>query len=103
MVQYTITVADTGQTAYTAATVTDDFTGILDDVTYNGDAAPTTGTISYARPVLTWTGGPSTDFTTGGGTPVETIPAGTAGYTITSLVTATGSHLHPRRRGEPVR
>jgi uncharacterized repeat protein (TIGR01451 family) len=68
VVQYTITVADTGQTAYTAATVTDDFTGILDDVTYNGDATPTTGTISYARPVLTWTGGLSP-----GGTAVITF------------------------------
>ena len=32
----------------------------------------------------------STDFTTGSGTPAETIPAGDATYAITSLATATG-------------
>ena len=55
-VQYTITVADTGQTPYTGATVTDDLTGVLGRAAYNGDAAATTGTASYASPVLTWTG-----------------------------------------------
>ena len=55
-VQYTITVTDTGQTPYTGAAVTDDLTGVLDDMAYNGDAAATTGTVSYASPVLTWTG-----------------------------------------------
>ena len=29
---------------------------MVDDATYNGDAATTTGTLSYASPVLTWTG-----------------------------------------------
>ena len=55
-VDYTITVADTGQTPYPAATVTDDLTGVLDDMTYNGDATATTGTLTYASPTLTWTG-----------------------------------------------
>jgi len=55
-VGYTVTVTDTGPTPYTAATVTDSLDGILDDATYNGDAAATTGTVSYASPVLTWTG-----------------------------------------------
>ena len=70
-VAYTITVADTGQTPYTGATVTDDLTGVLDDAAYNGDAAATTGTVSYAAPVLTWTG--------------DMAPGGTA--TITYSVT----------------
>ena len=52
----TIAVADTGQTPYTGATVTDNLTGVLDDAAYDGNATATTGTISYARPVLTWTG-----------------------------------------------
>ena len=56
--QYTITVADTGQTSYAGATVTDDLAGVLNDVAYNGDATATTGTVSYASPVLTWTGRP---------------------------------------------
>ena len=54
--QYTITVADTGQTPYAPATVTDDLTGVLDDAAYDGTAAATVGTTSYASPVLTWTG-----------------------------------------------
>jgi large repetitive protein len=193
-VNYTITVADTGQTPYTDAAVTDDLTGLLDDAAYDNDAAATTGTVSYTSPTLTWTGdlnpgdiatitysatvndpdtgndmlantvtsaapgstclgrgtsgtggsacsvtigiiaGPlsitapanaalgaatpggtiqnnlgtiqvtdgrgfgadwtasvsSTDFTTGGGSPTETIPASDATYTITGLATATG-------------
>jgi uncharacterized repeat protein (TIGR01451 family) len=55
--QYTITVANTGQTSYPDATVTDDLTSVLSDAAYNGDAAATAGAVSYASPVLTWTGG----------------------------------------------
>ena len=29
---------------------------LLDDATYNNDAAATSGTVSYASPVITWTG-----------------------------------------------
>ena len=47
---YTITVADTGQTPYTAATVTDDLTGVLDDATYDSDATATSGTVTYTAP-----------------------------------------------------
>ena len=53
---YTITVTDTGQTPYTGATVTDDLTGLLDDAAYDADAAASAGAVSYASPVLTWTG-----------------------------------------------
>jgi uncharacterized repeat protein (TIGR01451 family) len=55
-VTYTITVADTGQTPYTGAVVADDLTGLLDDAAYGADAAATRGAVSYASPVLTWTG-----------------------------------------------
>jgi choice-of-anchor A domain-containing protein/uncharacterized repeat protein (TIGR01451 family) len=57
-VGYTITVADTGQTSYSPATVTDDLSGVLGDAAYNGDApaTATAGTVSYASSVLTWTG-----------------------------------------------
>ena len=55
-VGYTITVADTGQTSYTGATVTDSLGGVLNDASYNGDAAATIGSVSYTEPVLTWTG-----------------------------------------------
>ena len=57
-VTYTITVTDSGQTPYTGATVTDPLGGITDDATYGNDATVTAGpgTVSYASPVLTWTG-----------------------------------------------
>ena len=55
-VTYTITVTDTGQTPYAGAVVTDDLTGLLDDAAYGAGADATTGAVSYASPVLTWTG-----------------------------------------------
>ncbi len=55
-VRYTITVADTGQTPYTGATLTDPLTGVLDDATYNSDASSTAGTVSFTTPNLIWTG-----------------------------------------------
>ena len=55
-VTFTVTVTDTGQTPYSGAVVTDSLDGALDDAAYNGDAAATTGSVSYAAPVLTWTG-----------------------------------------------
>jgi uncharacterized repeat protein (TIGR01451 family) len=56
VVHYSIMIANTGQSPYTAATVSDALAGVLDDATYNGDATTTTGTVSYAAPTLTWTG-----------------------------------------------
>ena len=70
-VGYTITVADTGQTPYAGARVTDSLAGVLGDAAYNGDATANAGTVSYASPTLTWTG----DLTTG---QVVTI-----GYSVT--------------------
>ena len=56
-VNYAITIADTGQTAYAGATVTDSFTDVLDDATYDNDAtAVGGGNVSFAAPDLTWTG-----------------------------------------------
>ena len=56
VVGYTVTVTDSGQTAYTGATFSDSLSGLLPDAAYNGDAAASTGSVSYAAPVLTWTG-----------------------------------------------
>ncbi|MGP0025939.1 MAG: beta strand repeat-containing protein, partial [Streptosporangiaceae bacterium] len=56
VVRYTVTVTNSGQTTYTGATFTDPLGGVLDDAAYNGDAAATAGTASFASPVLTWTG-----------------------------------------------
>lgn len=56
IVHYRITVADTGQTPYTGAVVTDSLAGVLDDATYRDDAVATVGTVTFASPKLTWTG-----------------------------------------------
>ncbi len=56
VVRYTTTMTNTGQTAYTGATVTVAMTGGLDDATYNNDAATAVGTLSFTTPTLTWTG-----------------------------------------------
>lgn len=56
-VNYTVTVRNSGTETATAATVTDDLTGVLDDATYNDDAdSGGLGTVTYAEPELTWTG-----------------------------------------------
>ena len=56
VVSYTITVTNSGQTAYTGATFTNPLGGLLDDSTYNNDAAATAGSVSFASSSLTWTG-----------------------------------------------
>jgi uncharacterized repeat protein (TIGR01451 family) len=56
---YQVIVTNTGQVDYTLATpasFTDDFSQVLDDATYNNDAAATGGSTSYAVPVLSWNG-----------------------------------------------
>ena len=59
-VGYTVTVENTGGFTYTdadPATITDDMTGVLDDATYNGDAAADTGTVDDSGlPILAWAG-----------------------------------------------
>jgi large repetitive protein len=55
-VGYTITATNTGQTTYTATTITDNLTGLLDDATFTNNATATTGTLTYTAPTLTWTG-----------------------------------------------
>ena len=56
VVSYTVTVTNSGQTPYTGASFTDPLSGLLDDATYNNDAAATAGTVSFAGSALTWTG-----------------------------------------------
>ena len=56
VVHYTVTITDSGPTPYTGATYTDQLDGVLGDATYNGDAVATAGSVSFARPDMTWTG-----------------------------------------------
>ncbi len=59
-VTYTVRATNPGPAAYTAAdpaVVFDDLSGVLDDATYAADAdADQPGTVSYAVPLLSWTG-----------------------------------------------
>ena len=54
-VNYTITVTNTGKTAYAGATFTDPLSDVLDDATY-GSGSATSGTLTFTSPTLTWTG-----------------------------------------------
>jgi uncharacterized repeat protein (TIGR01451 family) len=53
---YTITVHNTGETAYVGATASDTLIGVLDDATLNGGITASIGSVTYSSPVLTWTG-----------------------------------------------
>lgn len=60
VVTYTIAVKNIGTVDYPApsASFTDDLSGVLDDAGYDaGSASATSGTVSYAAPVLSWSGG----------------------------------------------
>ena len=56
VVQYTVTVTNSGQTAYAGAAFSDSLSGLLDDVSYNGNVTATAGTAGFTSPNLTWTG-----------------------------------------------
>jgi uncharacterized repeat protein (TIGR01451 family) len=59
VVTYTVTVRNDGEGDYTEqrpGVAEDDLAAVLDDATYNGDATASAGEVSYASPVLTWTG-----------------------------------------------
>ena len=113
-VGYTITVTDTGQTPYTAATATDDLSGVLGDAAYNHDAAATRGSVSFASPNLTWTGdltpGQAATITytvtvnnpdTGPGTLSNTVDLGGAGQHLPGREPRPGLRRHRGRRGRP--
>ncbi|MFB7796895.1 GEVED domain-containing protein [Isoptericola sp. NPDC056134] len=71
---YTVTATNTGQVAYTdddPATFDDDLTEVLDDATWDDAATADVGAVSYAEPVLTWTG------------PLAPGEAATITYTVT--------------------
>jgi uncharacterized repeat protein (TIGR01451 family) len=53
---YTITVSNTGQTAYTGTVVTSDLTAVLDDAALAGAVTASTGEASYSAPTMSWTG-----------------------------------------------
>ncbi len=54
--QYTITVTNAAATPYAGAAFTDSLAGVLDDAAYDGDAAASTGLVTFTSPNLTWAG-----------------------------------------------
>jgi choice-of-anchor A domain-containing protein/uncharacterized repeat protein (TIGR01451 family) len=56
VVNYSVTVTNSGQTPFTPATFVDELTDVVDDATYQNDAAATVGSVTYTAPNLTWTG-----------------------------------------------
>ena len=101
-VGYTITVDDTGQTPYAAATVTDALGGVLDDAAYNNNAGATSGAVSYASPTLTWTGdlAPGNSATITYSVTVNDPDTGTGALSNTVVSTVTGSTC-PAGSGSP--
>ena len=56
-VTYTVTVTNSGQTPYAAATFTDSLAGVTDDAGYNPAATTASvGTVGYSGGTLSWTG-----------------------------------------------
>ncbi|WP_210649050.1 DUF11 domain-containing protein [Nocardioides sp. SYSU D00065] len=55
-VTYTVRVKQVGKAAVPGATLTDDLSAVLDDATYNGDAAASSGSVSVSGSTLSWTG-----------------------------------------------
>ncbi|MFD0573298.1 hypothetical protein ACFQ0T_33825 [Kitasatospora gansuensis] len=80
-VTYTLKVTNPNGSTYPGATVTDDLTNVLDDATWGNDATTTSGTVTYAAPVLSWTGD---------------VPAGRT-VTITYSVTADNPDIGDHR------
>jgi uncharacterized repeat protein (TIGR01451 family) len=97
IVRYTITVADTGQTPYTGATLTDSLTGVLGNASYDNDAAATAGTVSFTSPNLTWTGGLAIGGTATITYSVSVDNPDTGNLTLANTVTSTtpGSNCPP--------
>ncbi|MBW9094856.1 DUF11 domain-containing protein [Microbacterium jejuense] len=56
IVTYTVTVTQRGEGAVTGATVSDDLSGVLDDASFNDDAAATAGSVTRDGDTLEWSG-----------------------------------------------
>ncbi|WP_114559522.1 DUF7927 domain-containing protein, partial [Desertihabitans aurantiacus] len=56
VVTYSVTVAQVGEAGVPDAFITDDLSGVLDDATYNGDAAATSGAVVVEGEGLRWDG-----------------------------------------------
>jgi uncharacterized repeat protein (TIGR01451 family) len=92
-VTYAVTVTNTGQVPYSAATFTAPLAGVLDDAVYVG-ATSSTGTVSFTSPSLTWTGAlaPAASATVGWTVTVRDPDPGDASLDTTLTSAAAGSN-----------
>jgi uncharacterized repeat protein (TIGR01451 family) len=81
VVEYTVTLENTGETAHAPATFTDPLADVLDDADYNADAASATGTVDYTDGTLAWSG------------PIDIGATATITYSVTTSFPAEGDHL----------
>ena len=56
VVRYTVTITNTGTAAYSGVSYAVPLSDVLDDATYNGDVAATSGTASVGGQALSWSG-----------------------------------------------
>jgi large repetitive protein len=59
VVRYTVTITDTGTTAFSGVTYTVPLSDVLDDAAYNGDAAATAGTVACPAARKPWSAPPT--------------------------------------------
>jgi uncharacterized repeat protein (TIGR01451 family) len=79
VVEYTVSITNTGETDYDPAVVTDDLAGVLDDASYvDGSATVTAGSASLVDGVLVWT------------TPLAVAATATMVYSVTTTFPAPG-------------
>ena len=78
LVTYTVTLVNTGETDYVPAQFADSLAGVLDDATFDGQAAASQGTVDYTDGVLVWTGA------------LEVGATATVTYTVSTDFPATG-------------
>ncbi|OLF15183.1 hypothetical protein BU204_23260 [Actinophytocola xanthii] len=92
-VRLTTVITNSGRTPFPSVAVADSLAGVLDDATYNADATATTGSVSYNRPSLTWTGAlaPGASATISYTVTVANPPAGDRVITATATSSAPGS------------
>ena len=91
MTKFTITIANTGQTPYSGATVANDLGEVLDESAYDNDATATVGTIVIADEVLTWTGNLAVGATATVTYTVQANDPDSADTTMTSVVSSSAA------------
>lgn len=99
-ITYTVSGVNTGNTVLDPATIVDDLTAVLANAQYGGDASATTGSVTLAGTVLTWTGvlapGDRVDITY-----TVTVDEDATGVLLRNTATGEGTPLVPTDPTDP--